>query len=116
VVALNLLNVTNGIVKLIGWALLVALFATSTFGGAGLAHLVGERIGKLDSQISPYVALARGAGLIVLMGLVPVFGWFAFVPAALLTSLGAGFQALLIRAQPQVASIVVTQHEAEGHS
>lgn len=115
VVAFNLLNVTNGVVKLAGWTLLVMLFATSAFGGAGLAQLVGERIGRLDSQISPYLALARGAGLIVLMGLVPVFGWFAFVPAALLASLGAGFQALIVRARPQVAPAVVSQPRAEGH-
>ncbi|HXG25145.1 MAG TPA: hypothetical protein VNJ09_11360 [Chthonomonadales bacterium] len=115
VIALNLLNVTNGVVKLIGWALLVMLFATSAFGGAGLVQLVGERIGKLDGQISPYVALARGAGLIVLMGLMPVFGWFAFAPAALLVSLGAGFQALIVRAQPQVTPAVATQPGVEGH-
>src|SRR5207244_1031003 len=96
----GLLGNPNPLVKLVGWALLSYLLAISAVGGGGLALLVGERIGRMEPGISRFSALARGAGLIVVMGLVPLFGWFAYVPLVIVIAIGAGGQAIFSRPRP----------------
>lgn len=99
-VALVLLNLPSGLLKLIGWALLLGLFFVSALGGSGLALLVGERVREKAPDLSAYGALTRGAMLVVVAGLVPLLGWFLLMPLTLLATLGAGAQALLRRPRP----------------
>lgn len=83
--------------KILGMALLGVLLGASAIGGAGLVHAAAGRIRELDPESSAFSALARGAGILVLSGLVPFLGWFGIAPIALLVSLGAGLRALLTR-------------------
>ena len=66
----------------------------------------------MEPGISRFSALARGAGLIVVMGLVPLFGWFAYVPLVIVIAIGAGGQAIFSRPRPHaianVAPVEVT--------
>ena len=87
---LLLANLPNGLIKLIGWALLLALLVLAALGGGGMALLIGERIEKCAPRLSSFGALGRGAGLLVAAGLVPLLGWFVLTPLCLLTALGAG--------------------------
>jgi hypothetical protein len=87
-------NLPNGLVKLIGWALLLGLTALAALGGGGMALLVGARIQDASPRLSPFGALGRGAGLLIAAGLVPLLGWFLVVPLSLLAALGAGASAV----------------------
>jgi hypothetical protein len=87
---LLLANLPNGLIKLIGWALLLGLLALAALGGGGMALLVGAKIEARAPRLSSFGALGRGAGLLVAVGLVPLLGWFVITPLSLLTALGAG--------------------------
>ena len=72
-------------------------------GGAGLSLAASRRIREMDPDASEFSALVRGAGVLVLSGLLPVLGWFGIAPVALLVSLGAGLKAVFARrSQPVV--------------
>lgn len=90
--------------KLLGIALYVFLLAISAIGGAGITHASAERIRELDPEGSAFSALVRGAGILVLSGLVPVLGWFGIAPIALLVSLGAGLKAVFSRRAAEVSA------------
>lgn len=92
-----LLNQPNGLLKLFGWALLLGLLAVSALGGGGLVLLASDRVRGMEPRFSAFAALGRGAGLLVVAGLVPLLGWFLIAPLMLVASLGAGCQALLRR-------------------
>ncbi len=96
-IALALLQVPNPAVKLAAWVMLSSIAAIAALGGAGLALLAGSRIESMESGSNGFSALARGSGLMVLVGMVPFFGWFAYIPVVVLASFGAGLQALVYR-------------------
>jgi hypothetical protein len=89
-----LLQQANGLFKLIGWVLLLALFGLSTVGSSGLALLVAERVQGVEPQMSRFGALIRAAGFLIAMGLVPLLGWFLITPITIIMSLGAGCRTL----------------------
>lgn len=94
-----LLALPNGVAKLAGWALLSYLLALSAVGGGGMALILANRIGKMDSNLSRFTSLARASGLLVLISLVPLFGWFAYTPVMILISLGAGVQSIFTKTE-----------------
>jgi hypothetical protein len=74
------------------WTTLVLfslLFPARTSQAAG-------RVQEHEPRLSPYAALMRGAALVVVPGLLPVFGWFIIAPAMLFVGVGAGTKALHI--------------------
>jgi hypothetical protein len=84
------LNLHNPLSTLIGWMVAIGMLALSVVGGSGLSLLAGKRIQQMDRRRSQYRALERGALLLVVGSLLPVFGWFAFAPLVINFSLGAG--------------------------
>ncbi len=96
-VGLVLANLPNGLVKLIGWGVLLGLLTLAVLGSAGIASLVSERIGRADETLSPLAATGRAAGLMVAAGFMPLVGWFVIGPLALAASLGAGLVAVLAK-------------------
>jgi hypothetical protein len=90
----------GGPVAIVGFMIIAAVLAVAVLGSAGLALVVSERLRALDPKYSALEATARGAGLCVAAGLIPVIGWFFLFPAAVWASLGAGFTALTARKQP----------------
>lgn len=100
---LGLLNAPGGF-KVIGWAFLAATLVLALIGSAALAQLAGRRIQQLDDTRSSFTALWRGAGMLVLAGLIPAIGWFVLFPIMLLLSLGAGLSALAREKAPALTA------------
>lgn len=92
-----LLYVPNPIVKFMGWSGIMALLAIASLGASGIAQMIAGRIQKIESGISGFSALSKGSAILVISGLVPLFGWFVFAPLTLLVSMGVGVQALLTK-------------------
>lgn len=93
-IGLILLNQPNGLLKFVGWVLLLGLLAVAALGGGGLALVVRGRLLRMEPHLSPLGALGRGSALLVVAGFVPLLGWFGVAPLATLAALGAGLQAL----------------------
>jgi hypothetical protein len=89
-----LLSVAFPVAKLIGWMLLLWLMAVSFTGSAGLVRIAGERISQLDSRLSPYGAMSRGAMFLVLPSILPILGWFLFAPVIFCLGVGAGLRVM----------------------
>ena len=104
----GLMNASHGVVKLFGWLILSALLLVGTLGAAGLARLASSRIQSLDQSPSQFTSLWRGAGLLVLSGLLPAFGWFLLFPLQLFAGIGAGVAVL---AKNRTAESPVAQAE-----
>jgi len=96
-VAIFLLNVHNPIATLLGWLTVIAMVLLQAVGGSGMAKLTADRIQSNDKRRSNYRSLERGALLLVLLGLLPVIGWFFFTPVVNLISLGAGVISLFTK-------------------
>ncbi|MBV6394928.1 MAG: hypothetical protein HFACDABA_00499 [Anaerolineales bacterium] len=88
------------VLLLLALLLALALTAFLLIGLSALTNLAGERIGEGSNSFRRHL---RGSLLIVLAGLTPYVGWFAFAPVMLITSLGAGIQAWF-RKEPKVAA------------
>jgi hypothetical protein len=97
VIVLLFLNLHNPFFTLIGWSAAIVMLALSVVGGSGLSLLAGKRIQQMDRRRSQYRALERGALLLVVGSLLPVFGWFAFAPLVINFSLGAGALSVIFR-------------------
>ncbi len=79
---------------LLALLLAIALTVFSVLGLSALTSLAGERIGE---GTSPFRRHLRGSLLLVLAGLTPFVGWYAFAPIAAITGLGAALQATFRR-------------------
>lgn len=93
-------GILAAILLLLAILLALALLTFTLLGLSALTSLVGERIGEGTSSFRRHL---RGSLLIVLAGLTPYIGWFAFTPLVLITSLGAGIQAWF-RKEPKVVA------------
>ncbi len=83
--------------KLAGTVMLLGLFAISFTGSAGLVQIVGERIHELDTRLSAYGAMSRGAMFVVLSCIFPVLGWFLMTPIILCLGVGAGLRVMRLK-------------------
>lgn len=83
--------------KLAGTLVYLSVLSLAAVGSGGLALLAGERLRPLDPALSEFRAVAKGSAILVASGLLPLLGWFVFVPAMLFVSVGAGVMALLGR-------------------
>jgi hypothetical protein len=102
-----LLALPFGPAKFLGWVLLAAALALSSFGSAGLAAHLAERLARHGS-FPALGGFLRGAVLLELAAFFPVLGWFFVWPVLLITAFGATGFALLNwgpreRAQPSAA-------------
>lgn len=91
VVAQMVVRVPNPLVKLAGIAALLALGGVLGVGAAGIAQLMGKRIGAMAGQTSSFSTLVRGCVVFNLAGFFPLLGWWLFAPIAALFALGAGY-------------------------
>ncbi len=85
----------NPLGKLLGWPIMLFMLAVATMGAGAISRTIGTRIQEMSTKpLSDYEALLRGAGFMVVAGILPVLGWLAFAPVVLITALGAGTVAL----------------------
>ncbi|MBL8086984.1 MAG: hypothetical protein JNM85_02795 [Chthonomonas sp.] len=92
--SLVLLSVPQPLAKLIGFAGLGTMLCIAAVGGAGLSRLLMTRIHAIDPSWGPFPSLARASTLVVLMGLLPIIGWFLLGPAMFVLMIGAGTRSL----------------------
>ncbi len=85
-----MVNLPVGIIKLAGTLLLLALGGVMSIGGAGIALLMGDRIGEMSGARTSFSALVRGSVVYSLAVGFPFIGWMLFAPLSLLFALGAG--------------------------
>ena len=78
-------------------AFIMAVFGLGlgSIGGAGMARMLGYRLAPLAQPNSNLTNLLRGAVVYEFACLVPVVGWFIFIPAAGITAIGAAAFALV---------------------
>ena len=84
-----------GLGQLVGWFLMGPMLAGSVVGGAAFAQIVRARISTQLKNDSPVAGLIGGALCTVLAGLLPVIGWFVFLPITGMMAIGAGMLALV---------------------
>jgi len=75
----------------LGFIALAPLFAGAVIGGAAWTGMVADRIQPLLKSESRFVALVAGALGTTFATLLPVVGWFLFLPVLGLMGTGAGF-------------------------
>jgi hypothetical protein len=92
--AILLISAAPEPLKLVGVVLLGALGLLVALGNAAIVRLVASRIDDLGSPLTPFGSMTRASVLYVSAGSLPILGWFFFVPAALLLSIGCGLSAL----------------------
>lgn len=88
-------NAKLGPVQILGWLAATPMLALSVLGGAAMSQVIGARIQSRMRNDSPIAALVGGALLTVLGGLLPVLGWFVFLPLTGFMSIGAAFLSLV---------------------
>lgn len=85
----------NPVGKIVGLPLLLLTLTVATLGAGAISRTIGLRIQEMSTKpLSDYEALLRGAGFMVVAGILPILGWLAFAPVVLITALGAGTVAL----------------------
>jgi hypothetical protein len=82
------------LIKLLAIVLLLALGAALVVGGAGIARLMGKRIGEMSGARTSFGSLVRGGVAYSAAMLFPLLGWYLFLPISSLFALGAGMIAL----------------------
>jgi hypothetical protein len=82
-------------VQLLGWIVMGPMLTSSIVGGAAFSSILAERMARQMKNDSRILALAGGALCTSLSSLLPVIGWFVFLPVVGLISTGSGLMALL---------------------
>ena len=94
VVAFLLLQTPHPLVKLFSFLLFLGLGAVLLVGAAGMAHLMGKRIGEMSGARTSFGMLVRGSFVFSGAVFFPILGWWLFAPLSALFALGAGVRAL----------------------
>jgi hypothetical protein len=98
------------LLKLIGFLVLLAISGLITLGCAGMALLMGRRIGEMSGARSSLGCLVRG-GLAYSIGVMfPIVGWWLLAPLSVLCAAGAGMIAIRHATRP----VAIQTHGFEG--
>lgn len=88
-------NIPGSFAQFLGFMGVFVGISFASIGAAGLSKLLGGRLRKNDTSLTDTSATLRGAVVMELAAVVPVIGWFIFLPLAFIASLGAATFALL---------------------
>ncbi len=102
--ALVCLNIPVPLIKLVGFVLTLGLVALGVLGGAGLAQLMGRRIGEMSGARTSFGCLVRGSLVYSIGVLFPYAGWFLLAPLSMICALGAGLSAVWPTPRPMQAA------------
>lgn len=86
-----------GPVQLLGWLVAGPMLAGSIVGGSAISQLLAGRIRAQMQGDSHMLALVGGALCTTLASILPVIGWFVFLPVVGAISIGAGTPSLFKR-------------------
>jgi len=78
--------------RLFSIILLGGLAAAAAVGSGGIVRTMSDRIGKEGTDLTPFARLTRATALYVCAGFLPLVGWLAIVPAALLLAVGSALR------------------------
>jgi hypothetical protein len=106
--AVALVQHPHAAVKMAGVGLLFTELVFAFAGMAGVARFLGSRLPSPADAERPWKAVIRGWVVLYLASLLPVLGWFVFLPVALLTGFGA---ALLGLAAPKAPARIAAPSE-----
>lgn len=84
-----------GPLQFFGFVSLFALMTVASFGAAGIASLMGERLRGQGIQATTPGGLLRGAVALEFAVMFPFVGWFILFPFVVIVSFGAAVFALL---------------------
>lgn len=90
--------------KLLGAVAALALSGACIVGLAGVALRVGSSTSAGSPVSSVHRRVLRGAAIVELAAMLPVFGWFVVLPLSLAIGLGASTATLLSRSRRAVVS------------
>ncbi|HZO90454.1 MAG TPA: hypothetical protein VFB38_19160 [Chthonomonadaceae bacterium] len=105
---IRILGAPNPLVKLMAGLLLLGLGAVLSVGAAGLAQLMGDRIGEMSGAKTSFGLLVRGSLVYSAALFFPYLGWFLFAPLTTLCALGAGAAALWPKRPVPVTPLATT--------
>jgi len=91
------IKIISGILIVLGGLVTSILALLAFLGLASLADLLGHHISEPKNE---FLAILQGGVVLILAGITPFVGWFAFTPLVVLTALGAAIQAVF-RRQPK---------------
>jgi hypothetical protein len=95
ILGLVLLGNTAGVIKIVGFVVSLCMGVILIIGGAGIAQLLGTRIGEISGAKSSFGALVRGSIVHSFSMLFPMLGWFLMLPLSILFAMGAGYFAIV---------------------
>ena len=84
-----------GLVRALSFIVAFVGMGIGTIGAAGMAQLLGDRLGRIANPNSRLANLVRGAVVYELACLVPLVGWFLFIPLAGISLMGAAVFGIL---------------------
>lgn len=105
-IALNLVSNPFPLIKLAGTALSLLSGGVLVIGGAGIASLLGARIGEMSGAKTSFGMLARGSLVHSFAMLFPLLGWFLMLPLSIVFALGSGVLAVLPQKQTYSSPVV----------
>lgn len=98
--AVLLMQAPHPAIKIVGAGGLLAFLVFAFAGTAGLARFIGSRLPSPADLDRPWKAVVRGWVVLYLASLLPVFGWFVFLPLALLSGFGGALMSVRRPAPP----------------
>ncbi len=116
----GLASLPNGLMRLLGTALILLTVLLALFGTTGLARRIGDGLAAPDDTGAPGRRVLRGGAVLAVTFILPLVGWFVVLPVSLIAGVGAAVLALRDRgsALPQEAAVppLPTGTTAEGHA
>ncbi len=114
-IALTLVGNPQGPIKLTGFVLALLCGGILIMGGAGIASLLGTRIGEMSGARTSFGMLVRGSLVHSFAMLFPLLGWFLMLPLSILFALGSGVLAVLPQKHTYSSPVVPPlSHDATG--
>lgn len=94
VVSGAMMNNKQGLWGLGGLVLFSLYFLFANVGVAGMAAMIGEKLGSKNGE-PPWKETVRGGSVLTLAFLFPLAGWIVLLPVALVTGCGANIRAIV---------------------
>lgn len=80
--------------RILGWPLMLIVFAAAMAGTATLATRIGNGMPSHNDRTDPWRRTLRGGIVLSFTFLLPIIGWFVWIPIALIYGTGITFQTI----------------------